>query len=86
AFLIGSLDEASEKQKGAAVFLDLSLTMRLIDAESGLVLWQASGRDTGYSWRDRLFGLGGKDSFQVTVELVRNLLGTIGQPPSVKKS
>jgi TolB-like protein len=77
AFLIGSLDEAAEDQKGAAIFLQISMTMRLIDAESGLVLWQASGRNSGYSWWDRLFGLGGEDSFQVTLGLVRNLLGTI---------
>jgi TolB-like protein len=77
AFLIGSLDEAGESQKGAAIFLELSMTMRLVDAESGLVLWQASGRNSGYSWWDRLFGLGGEDSFQVTLGLVRNLLRTI---------
>jgi TolB-like protein len=58
--------------------LDITLTLRLIDSESGLVLWQASGRDSGYSWWDRLFGLGGKDSFQVTQELIRRLLRTIG--------
>lgn len=84
AFLVGSLDEAGENQKGAAVYLELSLTLRLIDTESGLVLWQASGRDTGYSVWDRLFGLGGKDSFQVTQELIRNLLRTIGQPTRAK--
>jgi TolB-like protein len=77
AFLVGSLDEASENQKGAATYLDISLTMRLIDSESGLILWQASGRDSGFSWWDRLFGLGGKDPYQVTTELIRNLLGTI---------
>ena len=78
AFLVGSLDEAGENQKGAANYLDVSLTLRLIDSESGLILWQASGRDSGFSWFDRLFGLGGRDSYQVTQELIRNLLATIG--------
>jgi TolB-like protein len=77
AFLVGSLDEAGYIHKGAADYLDISMTMRLLDAESGLVLWQASGRNSGYSWWDRLFGVGGKDSFQVTQELVRDLLRTI---------
>ena len=78
-FIVGSLDEASVDQKGAATFLDISLTMRLIDSESGLVVWQASGRGSGYSVWDRLFGLASKDSFQVTRDLIRNLLGTMGK-------
>lgn len=84
AFLLGSVDEAGEKQKGASSYLDITMTMRLIDSESGLVLWQASGRDSGYSIWDRLFGLGGKDSYQVTVELVRGLLSTLGQTSAAK--
>lgn len=78
AFLVGTLDEAGEHQKGAAIYLDISMTMRLIDSESGLILWQTSGQDSGFSWWDRLFGLGGKDPFQVTTELIRNMLGTLG--------
>lgn len=79
-FIVGSLDEAVEAQKGTAVYLDLSLTMRLIDSESGLVVWQASGRGSGYSLWDRLFGLASTDSYQVTLNLVRRLLGTMGTP------
>jgi TolB-like protein len=78
-FIVGSLDEALVDQKGASTFLDISLTMRLIDSESGLVVWQASGRGSGYSVWDRLFGLASKDSFQVTRDLIRNLLGTMGK-------
>jgi TolB-like protein len=76
-FIVGSLDEAFESQKGASVFLEISLTMRLIDSESGLVVWQASGRGSGYSLMDRLFGLSGKDAFQVTRDLILKLLGTL---------
>lgn len=84
AFLLGTLDEADQQQKGAASFLNMTLTLRLIDSESGLVLWQASGNDSGYSFWDRLFGVGGKDPYQVTVDLVQRLLATIGRPAKGK--
>ena len=82
-FIVGSLDDAAESRKGASAFLELSLTMRLIDSESGLVVWQATGRGSGYSLWDRLFGTASKDSFQVTLELIQNLLGTMGRQPDV---
>jgi hypothetical protein len=55
------------------------MSMRLVDTESGLVVWQASGRGTGYSLWGRLFGVGFKDSFQVTLELIRTMLATMGE-------
>lgn len=79
-FILGSVDEASERKQGAAIYLDLSVSLRLIESESGLVVWQASGRENGYSIWGRLFGLESKDPFEVTLKLVRDLLRTLGNP------
>jgi hypothetical protein len=79
AFLMGSVDDVGESRIGNSVYPDLALSMRLVDSESGLILWQASGRGTGYSFWGRLFGIGFKDSFQVTLELIRSLMATMGE-------
>ena len=82
AFLMGSVDDLGQGRIGNSAYVELSMSLRLVDSESGLVLWQASGQGTGYSLWGRLFGVGYKDSFQVTLDLIRTLLATMGQPSS----
>ncbi len=65
AFLMGSIDSYGESRIGNSAYPDLTMSLRLVDSESGLVLWQASGRGTGYSLWGRLFGVGYKDPFRV---------------------
>jgi TolB-like protein len=76
AFILGSVQEATES-RGSASFSQITMTLRLIDSETGTLLWQASGRGSGYSLSDRLFGMAPKDSFQVTMSLLRDLFDTI---------
>jgi len=83
-FILGSLNDAGQQQTGAAVYPELSLTMRLIDSESGLVLWHASGRESGYTIWGRLFGVSFEDSYQATTKLIRRMLRTIGQRTEAK--
>ena len=76
AFILGSVKQVTES-RGSAAFPEITMTLRLVDAETGTLLWQASGRGSGYSLADRLFGLAPKDSFQVTMNLLRDLFATI---------
>lgn len=79
AFLLGSVDQAGEGRAGSSTYPEVTLTLRLIDAEAGTLLWQASGRGSGYSLADRLFGLRPQNSFEVTLKLLDRLLGTLGK-------
>lgn len=77
AVLLGTIDMSGEGRKGAVVYPELSLTMRLIEVESGLIIWQASGNGSGDSaWR-RLFGLPMSGSFEISLNLVERMLDTI---------
>lgn len=77
AVLLGTVDLSDEGRKGAVAYPELSITLRLIEVESGLIIWQASGSETGDSaWR-RLFGLAMKDTFEVSLNLVNKMLSTI---------
>ncbi len=77
AFLMGSIDHIDASRVGGASFPEISLTFRLIDSKNALLLWQASGHGSGYSTLDRLFGLNPKDTFQVTMDLIDNLLASV---------
>jgi len=76
AVLLGSVEQTVES-RGNAAFVEFTMTLRLIQTETGLLLWQASGRGSGYSLADRLFGMAPKDNFQVTMELLSELFATM---------
>ncbi len=74
ALLVGSVDLSEENRKGAIVFPELGLTLRLLDAKEALVLWQHSDFESGYSVWGRLLGVESRDTFDVAFELVRKML------------
>jgi TolB-like protein len=76
AFILGSVEQGTTS-RGNASFAQVTMTMRLIDSETGVLLWQASGRGSGFSLADRLFGMAPKDSFQVTMGLLEDLFKTM---------
>jgi PBP1b-binding outer membrane lipoprotein LpoB len=76
AILLGSVEQISEA-RGSSNFSDIIMTLRLIECESGELLWQASGKGSGYSLADRLFGFAPKDVFEVTLELLDDLFATM---------
>jgi len=77
AVLLGAVDYSGEGQKGNFAFPELSLTMRLVDADTAVVLWQASGYGSGYCLWKRLFGLAPRDIFQVGLGTIEDMLETL---------
>ncbi len=75
-FLLGTIDLAGMNRVGSATYPELAVTLRLVEAESGVILWQASGNFSGESLANRLLGTKGDDTYQITVKLIRNLLRT----------
>jgi hypothetical protein len=76
AVLMGAVEEATGA-RGSATFPEITMTLRLVDCETGLLLWQATGRGSGYSTADRLFGFAPKDNFIVAIELLEKLFATM---------
>ncbi|BAT71029.1 conserved hypothetical protein [Thermosulfidibacter takaii ABI70S6] len=77
AFIAGTVNQYEEVRRGSYSYPVVSITLRLIDANTGTILWQASGTASGYSTWGRLFGLGSKDIMQVSMELVERLISTL---------
>ena len=74
AFVMGAVDQAGDVRRGANTFPEIAMTLRLLEAESGRILWQASGYRNGESLSRRLFGMAAIDSYQVALHLARDLL------------
>ncbi|MBU1138638.1 MAG: hypothetical protein KKA76_06650 [Proteobacteria bacterium] len=77
SLIIGTVNNIGESRQGSFSYPEMSLTLQLLDGESSLILWRTSDTLSGYSLSDRLFGLDPMDSFQITVELLNNMLSTI---------
>ena len=75
--IIGSVDYFEEKRDVSYQYPVVTLTLRLIDGKTGIVLWQTSGTESGYSLMDRLFGVKSKDINELTFGLVEKLLRTL---------
>jgi len=74
AFLLGTIDMSQENRIGNVAFLQMAVTLRLVDAQSGMVLWQASGNRSGESWGGRLFGITPDDPFGISDKLIGHML------------
>lgn len=77
AVMMGSVMDYRERRTGSLNAPEIALTLRLIDVNSGLVVWSVSDARTGLSTWTRLFGVGEKSQSDVARELVRELLGTL---------
>ncbi len=77
AFIMGAVDQAGDVRRGANTFPEIAMTLRLLEAESGRILWQASGYRNGESLSRRLFGMAAIDSYQVALKLTRDLLSSL---------
>ena len=75
--IIGSVDQYELKRYGNYSYPVITLTLRLIDGKTGMIIWQSSGTSSGYSWKDRLFGIKSKDINELTFEVVENILKTL---------
>ena len=75
AVILGSVDEyaTSPTQKGGVV----SISLRMIDTSSGIILWQANATESGASvWR-KIVGLEEVDRSKLTRGAVRKALDTL---------
>ena len=74
AFLLGSVDQYEKTRKGTYQFPEVALTLRLVAANSGTILYQASGYRSGETLSARLLGIEPRDQYHVTVALIDDLL------------
>jgi TolB-like protein len=77
ALLLGSVMEFRERQAGALTSPEVSISLRMVEAETGTVIWSASDSRKGMGVWTRLFGVGEESQTQAMRELLRKLLDTL---------
>lgn len=74
AVITGVLREYGEVRSGSASANAISLSLQLIEAQIGKVVWTASSTRGGISYVDRLFGGGGQPMNDITEKAVDDLI------------
>jgi hypothetical protein len=72
--LMGSVMEYRERRTGTFTAPEIALSLRLVDVETGVVVWSVSDARTGIGLGTRLFGVGEKTQTEVVRDLVRQLM------------
>jgi len=74
AVILGSVLEYGETRSGSAQANFISLSVRMIETQTGRVVWSASSTRGGVDAGDRLFGGGGQPMNDVTAKAIQDLL------------
>ncbi|MDL1970310.1 MAG: penicillin-binding protein activator LpoB [Candidatus Desulfofervidaceae bacterium] len=77
AVLTGAVDEYTLVQTGGISLPLVTISLKLIDAQSGGVIWQVTGTEKGGGALNRLFGIGEKTLSDVTQILIQRMLKTL---------
>jgi hypothetical protein len=81
AVITGVVREYGEVRSGTTTANIISMSIQLIEAGTGRIVWSASSTKGGISFWNRLFGGGGQPVNKVTEEAVDALLDKLLGPP-----
>ena len=77
AIITGTLREYGEVRSGASSANIISLSVQMIETQTGKIVWTASSTKGGISLLDRLFGGGGQPMNKVTEKAVNDLINKL---------
>jgi hypothetical protein len=77
AVIIGTVKEYGEVRSGTVSSNVISLSLQMIETQTGKVVWTAASTKGGISIWDRFFGSGGKPMNVVTVKAVDDLISSL---------
>ncbi|MHC4474129.1 MAG: GNA1162 family protein [Planctomycetota bacterium] len=77
AFVVGSVQEYGVSRTGGSSYPEVSLSLKLVDAKSYKILWEATHSIKGATVIDRLFGIGKKSPSDLCRELVSEMFDTL---------
>ena len=85
AVITGVVREYGEVRSGTTTANIISMSIQLIEAGTGKVVWSASTTKGGITFWNRLFGGGGQPVNQVTEEAIDALFDKLLGPPAKKR-
>lgn len=78
-FFFGTVVDFAETRSGATPTPQVTLALRLVEAQSGVTVWSATRTTSGATASARLFGIGGQSLTEAARQLMREELSTLVQ-------
>lgn len=82
AVFTGTLKEYGDVRSGTSSANVISLSLQMLETETGKVVWTASTTRGGITFSDRLFGGGGQPMDYITMDAVGDLINKLFGSPS----
>ncbi|MBW2742411.1 MAG: DUF799 family lipoprotein, partial [Deltaproteobacteria bacterium] len=77
AFIVGTVEEYGMAQAGSSSYPEVAASLKLIDAKSYKILWEATYSVKGATILDQLFGIGKKSRSDLCRKLVGEMFDTL---------
>ena len=77
AFIVGSVEEYGVSRTGGSSYPEVSVSLKLVDAKSYVILWEATHSVKGTTVLDRLFGISKKSTSDLAKQLVAEMFDTL---------
>ena len=77
AFIVGTVEEYGISQAGSSSYPEVAASLKLIDAKSYKILWEATHSVKGATILDQLFGIGKKSRSDLCRKLVGEMFDTL---------
>lgn len=77
AVILGSVNEFTGSRGGGAINNVVSISVRMLDTSSGIILWQANTTEIGNSALRKMLGVDQVDMTLLTREVVKKALSTL---------
>lgn len=77
ALFIGSVDSYGQGKGGGAQYAVVSLSLRLVESNSGITLWRGLDSEKGSSLMRSVFGIEQKNEIELSRELSKKVLTTL---------
>jgi len=74
---LGTVVDYTESRSGSTPSPEVTIQLRLVEAQSGVTVWSASRSRSGATASARLFGMGGQSLTQVSRQLIQEELSTL---------
>ncbi len=79
ALIVGTIREYGEIRSGSTEANVISLSLQMIETQTGKIVWAASSTKGGIKMKDRLLGGGGAPMNEVTAEAAHDLIDKLFQ-------
>ncbi|MFH0924684.1 MAG: CsgG/HfaB family protein [bacterium] len=77
AVILGSVDQYEMTRTGQNPYPEVCISVRMLEVETGTIIWTVTRTETGKNWFNSLVGVGSKTEISVASRVVKKIVSTL---------